>query len=111
MAHVYIEDIGRHEGEEVTIKGWLHNRRSSGKIHFLILRDQFCRMPWCDAPIRHADHPVPSRAAGPTDAQNGQGICESCNYTKEAFGWHASGTARGGPWLRHRARRRCCAWQ
>jgi asparaginyl-tRNA synthetase len=39
MAHVYIEDIGKHEGEEVTIKGWLHNRRSSGKIHFLILRD------------------------------------------------------------------------
>jgi asparaginyl-tRNA synthetase len=39
MTHVYIEDIGRHEGEEVTIKGWLHNRRSSGKIHFLILRD------------------------------------------------------------------------
>ena len=39
MAHVYIEDIGEHEGEEVTIKGWLHNRRSSGKIHFLILRD------------------------------------------------------------------------
>src|SRR5258707_9958579 len=37
--HVYIEDIGKHEGEEVPIKGWLHNRRSSGKIHFLILRD------------------------------------------------------------------------
>ncbi len=37
--HVYIEDIGTHEGDEVTIKGWLHNRRSSGKIHFLILRD------------------------------------------------------------------------
>jgi asparaginyl-tRNA synthetase len=37
--NVYIEDIGRHEGEEVTIQGWLHNRRSSGKIHFLILRD------------------------------------------------------------------------
>ena len=37
--HVYIEDIGRHEGDEVSIKGWLHNRRSSGKIHFLILRD------------------------------------------------------------------------
>jgi asparaginyl-tRNA synthetase len=37
--HVYIEDIGRHEGEAVTIKGWLHNRRSSGKIHFLTLRD------------------------------------------------------------------------
>jgi asparaginyl-tRNA synthetase len=37
--HVYIEDIGTHQGEEVTIKGWLHNRRSSGKIHFLTLRD------------------------------------------------------------------------
>jgi asparaginyl-tRNA synthetase len=39
MAHVYIEDIGTHEGEEVTIKGWLHHRRSSGKIHFLTVRD------------------------------------------------------------------------
>src|ERR1700741_878435 len=37
--HVYIENISKHEGEEVTIKGWLHNRRSSGKIHFLIVRD------------------------------------------------------------------------
>ena len=37
--HVYIEDIGKHAGEEVTLKGWLHNRRSSGKIHFLIVRD------------------------------------------------------------------------
>jgi len=37
--HVYIENIGKHEGEEVTLKGWLHNRRSSGKIHFLIVRD------------------------------------------------------------------------
>src|SRR6202008_4207443 len=37
--HVYIEDIGKHEGQDVTIKGWLHNRRSSGRIHFLIVRD------------------------------------------------------------------------
>jgi asparaginyl-tRNA synthetase len=37
--HVYIEDIGKHTGEEVTLKGWLHNRRSSGKIHFLTVRD------------------------------------------------------------------------
>jgi asparaginyl-tRNA synthetase len=37
--HAYIENIAAHEGSEVTIKGWLHNRRSSGKIHFLILRD------------------------------------------------------------------------
>ena len=37
--HVYIEDIGRHVGQEITLKGWLHNRRSSGKIHFLTVRD------------------------------------------------------------------------
>lgn len=36
---VYIEDIARYDGQEVTLKGWLHNRRSSGKIHFLTLRD------------------------------------------------------------------------
>ncbi len=36
---VYIEDIGRHVGDVVTLKGWLHNRRSSGRIHFLTLRD------------------------------------------------------------------------
>jgi asparaginyl-tRNA synthetase len=36
---VHIEDIARHEGEAVTIRGWLHNRRSSGKIHFLTVRD------------------------------------------------------------------------
>jgi asparaginyl-tRNA synthetase len=34
-----IEKIGEHIGQTVTIKGWLHNRRSSGKIHFLTVRD------------------------------------------------------------------------
>ena len=38
-SHVYIDRIGEHVGETVTIKGWLHNRRSSGKIHFLVVRD------------------------------------------------------------------------
>jgi asparaginyl-tRNA synthetase len=35
----YIEDIARHEGQRVIIRGWLHARRSSGKIHFLTVRD------------------------------------------------------------------------
>ena len=34
-----INKIGEHDGTTVTIKGWLHNRRSSGKIHFLVVRD------------------------------------------------------------------------
>ena len=37
--HTYIQDVARHEGQQVTIHGWLQNRRSSGKIHFLIIRD------------------------------------------------------------------------
>ena len=37
MAH--IEEIAKHENHSVTLRGWLHNRRSSGKIHFITVRD------------------------------------------------------------------------
>ncbi|HPK42268.1 MAG TPA: OB-fold nucleic acid binding domain-containing protein, partial [Synergistales bacterium] len=36
---VYIGDLPAHEGEEVQLKCWMYNKRSSGKIHFLQLRD------------------------------------------------------------------------
>src|SRR5580698_11321436 len=36
---VFIGQLAQHAGEEVTLSGWLNNRRSSGKIHFLQLRD------------------------------------------------------------------------
>lgn len=36
---VYIEDLHSYAGQEVTIKGWVYNKRSSGKIQFLLLRD------------------------------------------------------------------------
>src|SRR5215470_16270571 len=39
MSWVYIEDIAQYAGQDVTLKGWLYNRRSSGKLHFLQLRD------------------------------------------------------------------------
>ncbi len=32
-------DLDQFEGQLVTLEGWLYNRRSSGKIHFLQLRD------------------------------------------------------------------------
>ncbi len=31
--------VGRHENELVTLRGWLYNRRSSGKVMFIMLRD------------------------------------------------------------------------
>src|SRR5689334_16084445 len=39
MAVVTVEGIGAHVGEAVTLRGWLALRRSSGKVHFLQVRD------------------------------------------------------------------------
>jgi asparaginyl-tRNA synthetase len=36
---VYIRELGGHVGESVTLKGWLSQKRSSGKIKFLVIRD------------------------------------------------------------------------
>lgn len=36
---IAIRDLAPWEGKEVILKGWLFNKRSSGKIHFLQLRD------------------------------------------------------------------------
>jgi len=34
-----IREISKWDGEEVEISGWVYNKRSSGKIHFLLIRD------------------------------------------------------------------------
>ncbi len=39
MTQVYIEDLQKYVGREVTLQGWLYNKRSSGKIRFPLLRD------------------------------------------------------------------------
>lgn len=39
MQKIRISDLGNFVGQEVTLKGWLFNKRSSGKIKFIILRD------------------------------------------------------------------------
>jgi hypothetical protein len=58
-----------------------------GLAAFIGLRDQTCRTPYCNAPIRHHDHATPDRDGGDTSALNGLGECEACNYAKEAPGW------------------------
>src|SRR3954465_649605 len=35
----YIENSSDFDGQVVTIKGWVYNKRSSGKIKFLVMRD------------------------------------------------------------------------
>ncbi|MBU1299101.1 MAG: asparagine--tRNA ligase [Bacteroidetes bacterium] len=39
MTHYYIEELSKYVGDEVEIKGWVYNKRSSGKIRFIIVRD------------------------------------------------------------------------
>src|SRR5215510_14931157 len=64
---IYIEDIARQldewEGKTVTLRGWLYGKRSSGKLHFLQLRDGTgvlpCVMFFKDVPeaaFQAADH-------------------------------------------------------
>jgi hypothetical protein len=62
----------------------------TGLARFIGLRDQTCRTPYCDAPIRHRDHAQPHHRDGPTSAANGLGECERCNYVKESPGWRVS---------------------
>lgn len=66
-----------------------------GLAAMIELRDQVCRTPWCDAPIRHTDHVVAADHGGPTSYVNGQGLCEACNYARQAPGWTARPASDG----------------
>lgn len=39
MQKIYISDLAKYVGQEITIQGWLYHKRSSGKLRFLVLRD------------------------------------------------------------------------
>jgi hypothetical protein len=67
-----------------------------GLAKFIGLRDRTCRTPYCDAPIRHRDHAQPRNRGGPTSAENGLGMCERCNYVKEAPGWRVTAGEENG---------------
>ncbi len=60
-----------------------------GHRRFIQTRDDTCRTPYCDAPIRHLDHIIPWHTGGSTTSTNGAGLCEACNHTKETPGWKA----------------------
>ncbi|UYY80883.1 HNH endonuclease [Arthrobacter sp. YA7-1] len=78
-----------------------------GLRRFIQARDDTCRTPYCDAPIRHIDHIIPWHHGGTTSLANGAGLCEACNHTKELPGWTAqtrtaqTGTATTSPGTRH----------
>lgn len=74
---------------DLLVEGDPRRRRFDGFLATLIgLRDGGrCRDAFCDAPIRHTDHIVQRRAAGPTSYTNGRGVCARGNYVREMPGW------------------------
>lgn len=63
-------------------------RRFDGWLAQLItLRDQHCRDPYCEAPIRHIDHITRYSEGGRTTLTNGRGVCARGNYVREMPGW------------------------
>jgi len=39
MQKISIKDLSEYVGKEVSLSGWLYNKRSSGKVKFIVLRD------------------------------------------------------------------------
>ena len=37
--HVWIEEIGDHDGKEVVLRGWVHHHRPMKKLVFTVIRD------------------------------------------------------------------------
>ncbi|WP_350270703.1 DUF222 domain-containing protein [Brevibacterium sp. CBA3109] len=63
-------------------------REFSGLLRrMIVIRDDVCRSPWCDAQIKHADHATAYSAGGETDWDNASGLCAACNFAKELNGW------------------------
>ncbi len=74
------------------------SREFTGQLRNLILlRDDVCASPYCNAPIRHIDHATPHADGGPTSLENASGLCERCNHTKQNPGWaHTRDTSGQG---------------
>ncbi len=66
MQTVRIADFAAHVGEEVRVLGWLHNKRSSGKLQFLIVRDG---SGFAQGVMAKAAVPAPDWAAAEAAAQ------------------------------------------
>lgn len=95
-ARVWVRRLYQRPGDRRLVAMDSHRQLFRGKQRrFVVAKDRICRTPWCDAPVRHGDHPKPRRRGGVTDGRTGQGLCEACNYAKEAAGWDTQVTADG----------------
>ena len=96
VARMWLRRLYTHPGTGILVA--MESKRRlfpAGLRRYLVARDGVCRTPWCDAPIRHADHVRPHASGGPTSAANGQGLCVACNLTKDLPGWSSHVTDPG----------------
>ncbi len=92
-AHVFLRRLFTDPaGENLVAMDSSRRTFVGGLRRYISHRDRRCRTPWCDAPIRHIDHPLRVADGGRTSATNSQALCEACNQAKEATGWHAHPT-------------------
>lgn len=88
VAEVAIRRLFTAPSESELVRMESSNRCFTGQLRQLIaIRDQACRTPYCDAPIRQIDHVTPHASGGATSYENAQGLCEACNYRKEHPDW------------------------
>jgi hypothetical protein len=95
-AAVWLRRLYTHPGTGTLVA--MDSRRRlfpAGLRRYLTTRDGTCRTPWCNAPIRHADHIHPHARGGPTTAGNGEGLCIRCNLTDNLPGFHTRVTDPG----------------
>ena len=63
-------------------------RRFDGKLaRTITYRDDRCRQPGCDSPVKHLDHVMSFHTGGPTTLDNGQGLCIRSHTLKHLPGW------------------------
>lgn len=96
-AQVWVRRLYTHPGTGELLAADARSRLFRGALRqVLIARDQWCRTPYCDGPVRHADHVLAHVAGGATSQVNGQGACARCNQAKEAPGWSARAASPPG---------------
>lgn len=90
-AEVFMKRLFTRPGTDILVS--LDSRQRSfpaGIRRMVMLRDDVCRAPYCDALIRDIDHVTPHRRGGKTRWDNASGLCAACNQTKENRGWSHS---------------------
>lgn len=93
-ASVFIRRLYTRPSDGQLVRMDSKRREFSGLLRrMVVIRDDVCRSPWCDAQIKHADHSQAFAAGGETDWDNASGLCAACNFLKELPGWRHEATA------------------